>query len=378
MIVIIGAGIAGLTTAIALQQHEIECCLVEAVPEIKGVGAGISLAGNAMRVYEQLGLANEIKRSGHAIHEMLICDHRKRKLSVLDAEKLSREYDLDNVAIHRAALHRILLSHIDPTSMLTGMTAVSCNAGADGVEIAFQDGTHIHAKAVIVADGIHSTIRKQCIPGSNPRYAGYTCWRGVVENRWGLSHQAVEMWGAAGRFGYVPIGDNQVYWFACKNAAQNDPALRQWSVHDLVRNFGDFASPVPEIIRFTTDNQLLWNDIMDLKPVPQFAMGRIVLIGDAAHATTPNLGQGACMGIEDAQVLADELAVNRDVETAFSRFEMRRLRRTRFIVETSERLGKIAQLENKAAIVVRNAFFRLLPDSVNERQLKEILGVRRK
>lgn len=375
MILIIGAGIAGLTTAIALQQKGIDFLVMEAVPEINAVGAGISLAGNAMRVLKKLEVDQEIKQNGHLISSMIIQDQNGKFISIMDAEKLSKENGFENVAIHRGALHEVLLKKIDKNKIITGKKAIGFEQREGGIRILFEDGTYSDASGAILADGIHSTIRKKLIPDSMPRYSGYTCWRGIAENKWGIEKKAFETWGSEGRFGYVPIGNNQIYWFACKNAPARDPLMKAWTIQDLKKNFQSFANPIPSILENTPDEELIWSDIADLKPLRQFAFGRILLIGDAGHATTPNLGQGACMGMEDAITVADVLLESNDVEVAFKRFEDKRIQRTRFIVNKSYTLGRLAQLENKLLIALRNMAMRLTPNWVNEKQVAKVLDV---
>jgi 2-polyprenyl-6-methoxyphenol hydroxylase-like FAD-dependent oxidoreductase len=160
-----------------------------------------------------------------------------------------------------------------------------------------------------------------------------------------------------------------VYWFACLNSAVPDnPTFRAFRVADLQREFAAFPSPVPALLALTRDEQLLWNDILDLKPLRHLAYGRVLLLGDAGHATTPNLGQGAGMAIEDAAELAACLTPTAD-PAAFRRFEQRRLPRTTRIVRTSWDLGRVGQLENPFLTGVRNALMRLLPAFVSRRQM---------
>lgn len=375
-ILIIGGGIAGLTTALALQRRNIDFMVFEAVPEIKAVGAGISLAGNAMRALKKLGVDEEVKRNGHLISSMIIEDDKGKRISVMDAEKLSREHGLVNVAIHRADLHQVLLNAIDSSKIVTGKKAVDFNEEPEGITIFFDDGSLEQGSAAIIADGIHSGIRKKLLPGVSPRYSGYTCWRGVVENRWSIEHHAVETWGPNGRFGYVPIGNNKIYWFACKNAPVKDEMMSLFRVAELVDNFKRYAHPIPEILRDTPDSDLIWSDIVDLKPISQYAYNRILLLGDAAHATTPNLGQGACMAMEDALFVA-ELIDNQSesIAHAFKLFEQKRVPRVHYIVNTSFRLGKLSQWENPFLTKFRNMLFRLIPDWVNQKQVARVLEI---
>lgn len=375
-ILIIGGGIAGLTTALALQRRNIDFMVFEAVPEIKAVGAGISLAGNAMRALKKLGVNAEVKRKGHLISSMIIEDDKGKRISKMDAEKLSREHGLDNVAIHRADLHQVLLTSIDTNRIVTGKQAIDFSEEPGGITIFFDDGSKERGSAAIIADGIHSGIRKKLLPGVSPRYSGYTCWRGVVENRWNILHHAVEAWGPKGRFGYVPIGNNKVYWFACKNAPIKDEMMSLFRISDLVDNFKSYSHPIPEMLKETSDADLIWSDIVDLKPISQYAFNRILLLGDAAHATTPNLGQGACMAMEDALLLAEVTEKHSEnIVNAFKSFEQKRVPRAHYIVNTSFRLGKLSQWENPVLTKFRNMLFRLIPEWVNEKQVARVLEI---
>ncbi len=374
-VIIIGGGIAGLTTALALHQKSIEFEVYEAVPELKTVGAGISLAGNAMRELHKLGVGEDVKKRGHIIHSMKITDATGKMISEMDAEKLSVSYGLDNVAIHRAELHESLLKSIPASRVITNKKAIGFEQQSEEVTILFDDGTQASGSVALVADGIHSAIRKQLLPQSLPRYSGYTCWRGVVRNDWNLRHHAIELWGAAGRFGYVPIGNNQVYWFACKNAPERSATMQQYSVTEVAKNFRNYADPVHQMIAATEPAELIWSDISDLKPIRQFAFGRVLLIGDAGHATTPNLGQGACMAMEDALAIADALSRMGVGEMALNQFERERMAQTHYIVNTSYRLGRMAQWENAVLIRVRNAMLRATPAWVNEQQVRKVLQV---
>jgi 2-polyprenyl-6-methoxyphenol hydroxylase-like FAD-dependent oxidoreductase len=166
-----------------------------------------------------------------------------------------------------------------------------------------------------------------------------------------------------------------VYCFACKNAHARDAQMVSWTIEDLKMNFKSYAQPIPAILESTPSHELIWSDISDIEPLTQFAFGKLVLIGDAGHATTPNLGQGACMGMEDALAIADELSRDTSIEESFKRFEQKRIKRTTYIVNTSYQLGKIAQLENKILVQLRNFVLRMTPSWVNERQVAKVLDV---
>lgn len=373
---IIGGGIAGLTTAIALKQIGIDAQVYEAAPTIKPVGAGLVLAANAIKAYRKLGIAEKIIKRGKLLPLFSIFDERGRIITSADAKEIGKKYDLHNFAIHRAELHEALLEELNPDQIILGKRAIGFeHLKNNKIAVHFADGSNHPTDILIVADGIHSAVRQQLLPKSTIRYAGYTCWRAVIDNPGLPLHGASETWGKNGRFGIVPLANDKIYWFAVVNAPQNDPLSRASKVENLQGIFNHFHEPIPDILKHTHDDDFIWNDIIDLKPVQRYAFGNIVLIGDAAHATTPNMGQGACQAIEDAVILADELAKHDQTANAFTAFERRRLDRTHFVVNTSWNLGKIAQWSHPVFITLRNALFRLIPERVHEKQMKTLLEV---
>lgn len=374
-VTITGAGIAGLTTAIALERIGIKATIFEATPVIKPLGAGIVLAANAMRALQKIGIADDIIARGRQLSAFSIYEKNGRLINRTDSTAMSAKYGLDNFAIHRAALQEVLLLKTGNKNIYTGRRAVAAEQSDDKIILAFEDGSTHETDLLIVADGIHSVIRKQLVPSSINRYAGYTCWRAVIKTNSLQLTESAETWGKEGRFGMVQLAEDMIYWFACINASPNDRDIKNFTVRDLQNKFKDFHDPIPDVLSLTKNEDLIWNDIIDIKPINQFAFGNIVLTGDAAHATTPNLGQGACQAIEDAVILADELHKNPDTRVALKQFEKRRVSKTHYITNTSWMLGKLAQFENSFGITLRNFLLRSLPASVNEKQIRKIYKV---
>lgn len=366
-----GGGIAGLTTAIALKRIGIKAKIVEAAPEFKPVGAGITLAPNAIKAFQHLGIKQEIEEASNLISGLEICDFKGKTIT-----QQPSEFDESTAihAIHRGNLHEVLLSHLKDHSIVLGKRTTGFNKKADQIELTFDDGSTHLTDLLIASDGIHSPIRKQLLPDSELRHAGYTCWRGISANNFGIE-KATESWGHGKRFGIVPLPDNQIYWFACLNAPVNDPQMKKYGVHELRQVFEDFHTPIPDLIGSTPDSQILWNDIYDLKPIRNFAFGDVVLIGDAAHATTPNMGQGACQAIEDAVILAECLKRSSTAAQAFHFFEQHRKKRAQSIVNRSWEMGKMAQMNNRVFSTLRNGLMRAIPASVLKSQLKSIYDI---
>ncbi|MBX0290702.1 FAD-dependent monooxygenase [Hymenobacter sp. HSC-4F20] len=370
---IIGAGIGGLTTAHALLQQGHQVRVFEAAPELREVGAGVVLGANAMRALHQLHLQEAVLAHGSAVTRLDLRDQQGHLLQAADTSAFTTRLGFPNLGVHRAALHQALARGLPSGLIKLGCAFERFEEEATGVVAYFADGHVARADALIGADGLRSRVRRQLLPQTEPRYAGYTCWRAVVEaSRLRLPvGESCETWGERGRrFGYVPVGGGRVYWFACLNSPHpQNPRLRAFRVADLEREFAGFHAPVSELLALTRDDQLLWNDILDLQPLRHFAYGHVLLLGDAAHATTPNMGQGAGMAVEDAAVLAQCLTATTDVPAAFRHFEQRRLLRTRRIVTTSWHLGRVGQLETPWLATLRNSVMRLLPPAVSRSQM---------
>jgi 2-polyprenyl-6-methoxyphenol hydroxylase-like FAD-dependent oxidoreductase len=374
---IVGGGIGGLTLAVALQRKGFEVKVYENAPAWKPLGAGLALAGNAIKAFREIGIEKEILQLGKVIKKVYIKDASGRDLLATDSEQISKKYGVvNNFAIHRADLHEVLLSLLKPGTVELNKRCIDFTAVKDEVKFTFQDGTTARADFVIASDGIHSIFRQKLLPESKPRYSGYTCWRAVVHNLPpDFNFEATsETWGAGARFGIVPLTKNRVYWFATLNAPPADAVMKSFGTSELLSVFENFHSPVKQLLERTRDEEIIWSDIIDLKPLRKFAFGNIVLVGDAAHATTPNMGQGACMAIEDACVLA-HLLERYEPRVAFANFETQRIKRTTKIVSNSWTIGKVAQWRHPILVGLRNWLVRNTPPSTTEKQFQFIYNV---
>jgi 2-polyprenyl-6-methoxyphenol hydroxylase-like FAD-dependent oxidoreductase len=368
----VGGGIGGLTLAIALQRRGYSVTLYEQAGDIRPVGAGLVLAANAMKAFAALGIDKDILDSGKMLRSLLIKDETGAVLTATDAESVSKKFGAaSNFAIHRADLHHVLSQHIEPGTIVLGKVCKHFEQTPIGISLLFEDGSVALADYIIASDGIHSIFRKQLVENSTPRYAGYTCWRAVIDNVPAKVNrdETSETWGPGARFGIVPLAHDRLYWFACVNAPFNSTQMRQSGVHELRQYFKAFHEPIQDILQSTTDDQLIWGDIVDLRPLNRFAFDNIVLMGDAAHATTPNMGQGACMAVEDAVILSNCMANHDDFAVSFREFESKRLMRTRKITTGSWRIGRVAQWRNPLLVKLRNAVVRATPPRVTEKQM---------
>ena len=369
---IIGAGIGGLTTAIMLHNLGYTCTLFESSPTVRGIGAGIGLASNAIKAFDYLGLEEGIVQISNPIDQFDICSENGKILVQADTSKISKKYDKANYAIHRADLHQFLLGQLNSNQIETSKELEDVKINSN-VQLKFKDHSTAEFDYVIGADGVNSKLRQIFLPKSEPRYAGYWCWRGVVKlENWKSIHKNTETWGRKGRFGISPLTGNRVYWYACVNSNLKD-GVDKFGLEELKKLFQNYHRDIPMLLDLTDEKEVITTPIVDIQPISKFSFSdKVLLIGDAAHATTPNMGQGACMAIEDVAVLQDELKKN-DFPTAFRNFEKRRLDRTKYIIKTSWKAGEIAQTSNPVLISFRNNLLKHLPDFISQRELNRLM-----
>ena len=362
---IIGAGIGGLTTALSLKRMGYQVQVVESAPEIKPVGAGIVMANNAMQVYKELGIRPRIEAAGYRVSYMRITDAEFNELSTIDLSVFEQQYGVYNTAIHRADLQGILADELGFGQITLGKRLVQIEK-EDGYRLHFEDGTEEKAQVLIGADGIHSVVRKQLFPPSSLRDSKQVCWRGIcdVDLADRYEHTALEAWGSGRRFGFVRLNPKQVYWYAVADGGVESA--------DLSGLFRDFHPHVLEMIVATPAASVFFSRLYDLKPIHHWAQGPVCLIGDAAHATTPNLGQGACQAVEDAYVLGKLFAKRLPVEEVFRQYQALRMKKAHQVVRTSWVIGKISHWQNPLGIGIRNLAMKNLPASVRHKQLKPL------
>jgi 2-polyprenyl-6-methoxyphenol hydroxylase-like FAD-dependent oxidoreductase len=369
---IAGGGIGGLTLAAMLGKRGVACTVVERAEAWAPVGAGIALSINAMAILRRLGLQQALLERGRQVRKAVITNRRGTVLAQTDMSALEARHG-PSVAVHRADLHDVLLAAAAPHEVVLGAGVRSFADRGAAVEVTLDDGSVRSCDLLVGADGLRSQVR-ELLCGTLPlRYSGYTCWRFVLADCLGIERVA-EMWGRGRRFGIVPMGHGGLYCFATLNGPSDHAPFARIGLEgfrDLFRGFGGDAPAILGALSASTP--LLHNDLCDVL-APRFASGRVVLLGDAAHATTPNMGQGAAMAIEDAAVLDEVLAVGGgDVGGALAEYEHRRRPRVERIREQSWRFGRLAQWQNPAACVLRDALVRLTPDRVAVGALERLL-----
>lgn len=367
-ILIAGGGIGGLTLAALLRRRGRDVVVLERASRLEAVGAGIILQPNAVKALRIGGLEDAVTPRGAAMRQMEIRDHRGRVLSAIDSAAFGEQFGAGLFGFHRATLQAALLALVDPRSVRLNAGVRAFDAGPDGVTVELESGEWLEGEALVGADGLRSAVRRQRLDDGEPRYSGYTSWRGVCPrgSLWPEGHMS-ESWGRGARFGLVAIDGDRVYWFATANVAAGG---RETSKRDLLARFGDWHEPIGAVVEATPDASILRTDIADREPVEDWGEGRVTLLGDAAHPMTPNLGQGGCQAIEDAVVLDLCLTAHPIVMAALRDYEDRRKARTARVVTEARRFGDIGQLENGALRAFRNAAVRWTPLSATLRSLR--------
>ena len=375
---IIGGGIGGLTTDIALNQSGIDFEIFEAAPELRPVGAGIVMASNAMQVFQRLGIERQIKEAGLEIVSAYSVDQSFQLISGLAVkEKVTPRYGIGSYAFHRGRLQQVLVTEIDSSKIHLNKRLQSVIQRSDKVDLIFDDGTVTEADVVIAADGIKSAVRKNIFGDLSLRYSGQTCWRGMANFSLPADKKlnSYEMWGKQKglRFGFVPTAENEVYYFATLFTAPNgkdEPGEVKRKLHSLYSVFG--ALPV-QLVESTPEEKIIRSDINDFVPIKQWWKGRVALLGDAAHATTPNLGQGGCQAVEDAFVIAKCLKEYSSPDQAFQTYQQIRMEKAVNVVNMSWTMGKMTNIGNPFLQSVRNGLMRLIPEATAIKQLDKIL-----
>lgn len=359
-IAVIGAGIGGLVAAAGLQADGHEVTVFEQRQEPSPDGAGLTLFGNAFEALDLLGLGDLVRSISSGAIASMRAGQRHPSGSWLMTVPQSAVASMRSV--HRVALHRALTEQLEAGTLRTGSVASVAAEGSPRVTV----GDHTEDfDLVVVADGIRSRNRISLGLDTGVHYAGYTAWRGVTSRPVDIHGEAGETWGRGQLFGIVPLPDDRVYWFGTLNAPAGTLFTDE---HEAVqRTFAGWHDPIQACIAATPPDAVMRHDIYDLaKPLTSFVRGRTVLLGDAAHAMTPNLGQGAGQGIEDAATLALLLrnASVDELESVLAAYSELRQKRTKAVLQRSRTAGRVAQAASPLAVGLRNTALRLTPGKV--------------
>ncbi len=357
-VLISGGGIAGLTLATALGRRGIQATVAEIKPEPSVHGVGIIQPGNALRALDSLGLLEACQAAGFQFDDFTMCEASGASIGRIKLMRIARSYLPALNALPRPALHQILLDAAIGAGAVVrhGLTVDGLKQAGDRVEVRLSDGTEAVYDLVVGADGIRSATRRQVFgPDHEPAFTGHGVWRFSTERPPEMDHQHM-YYGVGVKAGLVPLGPTSMYLLLVTNEPDNawmpEDRLHEILSEKLVQFTGGFMPDVRARIR--DPNDVIYQPIEEvILPTPWYR-GRVLVIGDAAHASSPHVAQGASMAIEDAIVLAELLSQEEDVATALQGFMARRYDRCKFVQETSRAVGTDGNLDDPADCAARN------------------------
>jgi 2-polyprenyl-6-methoxyphenol hydroxylase-like FAD-dependent oxidoreductase len=354
---IIGGGIGGLATAVALRRAGWEIEVFERAPGLEEVGAGLSLWRNALAALDRIGLLESLRALGVEGQTGAFRKPSGKTLLTMKAGTTDTASGGIILLLHRAELLDVLCRAAGPDVIRLGARCIWLDQDAATVTAHFEDGRTARGDLLIGADGLRSAVRSTLFGPEPPRYGGYAAWRGVTQ----FDHARLtpgETWGRGRRFGQWGMTKGRVYWYATESVPEGQGDPSEGRKQGLLKLFRGWHEPVEDLIEATDESAILRNDVYDRPALRQWSVGRATLLGDAAHPMTPDMGQGACQAIEDAVVLADCLNRGSDVAEALRAYESRRIPRTRRVVRESRQAGTIAQWSNPLACRIREALLR--------------------
>jgi len=371
---IVGGGIGGVATAVALHQFGFNAVVYERSARLHEVGAGMMLWPNATRVLQELGLLEEVlARSGRNTNFLV----RTSSGEILMNIALGK-FDVPAVCMRRADLLSVLLTALPQECLRLGCELQRLKQQRNKVRLYFKDGRMEEHDAVVGADGIRSQVRSELFGISDSIYRGYMVWRGLARYEGAAITPGFnsESWGTGKRFGILNTGHRRFTWYATANVPSHHVDAHCGRKRELQKLFAGWHEPIADFLETTDEGEILKNGARDCAPLQQWGIGMVTLLGDAAHPCTPNLGQGGCMALEDALVLAKCVERETFLQGALRRYESLRFNRTKHIQQRSLLIGHIGQWQNGLFVTGREMVTRMLPAKLIERNLRRVYSYR--
>jgi 2-polyprenyl-6-methoxyphenol hydroxylase-like FAD-dependent oxidoreductase len=354
---IVGGGIGGLATAHALRGEGIDAVVFERVGDVRKIqlGGGLHLWTNAARALQRLGLYEQAQAIGTPIELTEYRNADGRLLASWPVGEIARENAVSDVGVSRQDLQALLVEAVGAERIRLGAQCVSFEQDADEVRLQLADGSEERGSMLIAADGVRSVIRAQIHGSHEPRYAGYTQWQSLIPaagHPLPPQHERV-VFGPGSRAVLHHVGGERLFWAAVLYGHQDGPeTLAQKD--QLVARFAAWRESIAAAIEATPQESITRMQVFDRDPISRWGVGRVTLLGDAAHAMTTNLSQGACQTLEDAAVLARCLRATKEPVTALRSYEAERMKRTSRVVQQSRRIARVGSWQRPVACAVRD------------------------
>ncbi|CAM2767541.1 FAD-dependent monooxygenase [Mycobacterium intermedium] len=362
-VAVVGAGIGGLSAALALRLRGIDVEVYEAAPEPRATGTALGLASNATKVLRSLGIDLTTETCCRALEHFEFRTARGALIRALPGAAITAETGHPFVSIHRNELIRALRNAASDIPIHYGAEVTEIAVDRRHAWAACAGGTQVSADVLIGADGIRSVVRSKVAGQRPPKEYGYVLWLATVP----FSHPRMlpgytgHYWGRGQRFGLIDIGGGMAYWWGAKNLPAAE--ARDWhgSKAEILSAFDDWAPEVVDVIDRTPADAIISVPGQDRPFLKRWGSGPITLLGDAAHPMLTSRSQGASSAVEDGFVLAEALARIPDTVQALRAYEDRRRRRAAMLVRSSRRLNKLEQAQNPLVCAARNLGVRCVP-----------------
>lgn len=372
-IAIIGGGISGLSTAAALQKKGIKVTVYEKDLSFSGPDSGIVLSGNAIRAFYIMGLGPVLLAKGLAADQCTLKTDSGKVLATFDYHAPS--HIPNYLFIQRSELHRILTASLLPGTVKYAKRLNDFKQKEKKITLHFHDGSTAETDYLIGCDGGDSPIRTKLLPDSKLTFSGYACWRGFIEDPPTVTIPYTETWGPRGRFGIAPLPDQQLYWYAFKKLEHGKTDMPNWTPIDLLFNFFYYHDPIQQILENTPQGNIIYDELYVLKPLEQFHFGNICLMGDSAHASIPNIGQGASQAIEDAVYLSKWITSEQTIDHAFEMYNKHRQERMKMVENETKIYGRAARVDFPVLCSLRNKLLQLAPSSFHNEKLRKVFEI---